>query len=335
MTPLGRGVALGTSAVTVPRLGLGTAPIGGLFSAVPAEIASATVLEAYRRDVRFFDTAPLYGFGVAERRLGEALAEVSRDSYVLATKVGRLLERRDAASRPLRAGEAAFRGAPPLVPVFDFSAEAVRRSFGESLERLGVDRIDLVHIHDPDDHEDDALEGAFPVLDGLRSEGVIGAIGVGMNQSEMLTRFVERIDIDCVLIAGRYTLLDQSANDALLRTCSERGVSVIVGGVFNSGILADPRVGATYDYRPADAEILARAERIKGVCRDNGVPMRAAAVQFPRGHAAVATVLVGARSPEEVSDAVAMFDHDIPPSLWSDLKAAGLLQADAPTPGDR
>jgi D-threo-aldose 1-dehydrogenase len=208
----------------------------------------------------------------------------------------------------------------------------VRRSLAESLERLGLDRVDVVFLHDPDDHERQAYEQAFPALIELREQGVVGAVGAGMNQAGMLTRFVRDLDIDVVLVAGRWSLLDQRAATELLPTCAERGVAVVVGGVFNSGLLADPRPGATFDYAPAPPELVERARRLAAACAGHGVPLRAAALAFAAGHPAVTSVLVGARTPAEVADAVAMHAVPVPGELWAELVAAGLLPRHVPTP---
>src|SRR6266704_4597234 len=266
---------LGKTSLRVTRLGLGSAPLGGLFEAVTDDEAHRVVEAAWRAGIRFFDTAPLYGHGLAELRLGAVLSSKPRDEFVLATKVGRLMR----AGAPPEPGQA-YKGVPPVNPVFDFSYDGVMRSFEESLERLGLDRIDVLHIHDPDDHYDEALSGAYRALDDLRRQGVIGAVGAGMNQAEMLTRFAKEADFDCFLLAGRYTLLDQVALKELLPTCLERGVAIIAGGVFNSGILADPRPGAHYNYQAAPQELIDRAQKLRAVCERHGVPLRAAAIQF-------------------------------------------------------
>lgn len=319
-------VMLGRTGLLVTRLGLGTAPLGGLFAAVGDEQAVATVDRAWELGLRWFDTAPLYGSGLAERRLGRALRGRARDDYVIATKVGRLLVPGG------QEGQEFWGESVDLGPVFDFSAPAVRRSVGESLDRLGLDRVDVLHVHDPDAHAGQALAGALPELLRLRAEGSVGAVGVGMNQAPLLAEFVRTADVDCVLLAGRYTLLDQSALADLLPLCAERGVAVVAGGVFNSGLLADPRPGARFDYLPADAGMLARSLALREVCDRHGVPLAAAAMQFPLGHPAVATVLVGARAPDEVAADVELFDLEIPGALWADLKRRGLLAEEVPTP---
>jgi D-threo-aldose 1-dehydrogenase len=320
-------VPLGRTALTVTRFGLGTAPLAGLFEAVDEETAVAAIERAWDDGIRFFDTAPLYGHGLAEMRLGKVLRQKPRDEFTLASKVGRLL-RADALPEP---GQS-WRGTPPVNPVFDFSYDGVMRSFEESLGRLGLDHIDVLHIHDPDDHYDDAIRGAYRALDRLRADGVIGAVSAGMNQAEMLTRFAREGDFDCFLLAGRYTLLDQVALKELFPECIKRGIAVIAGGVFNSGILADPKPGAHYNYQTAPAELVERAVRIRDVCARHGVPLKAAAQQFPLGHPAVSCVVVGCRNTAQLDDSLEMFDVDIPPLLWQDLKAQGLLPLEAPTP---
>ncbi|HEX3507534.1 MAG TPA: aldo/keto reductase [Candidatus Dormibacteraeota bacterium] len=318
---------LGRTALEVTRFGLGTAPLAGLYEAVPEAKGLAVISRAWDAGIRHFDTAPLYGSGLAEMRVGKALHDEPRDEFVLATKVGRLL-RADAAPEPVQN----FKGTPPVNPVFDFSYDGVMRSVDESMERLQLDRIDILHIHDPDAHYDDAIRGAYRALDHLRSEGVIRAVGAGMNQAEMLSRFAREGRFDCLLLAGRYTLLDQVALDELLPICVEQGIGIIAAGVYNSGILADPKAGARYNYTAAPAPLLDRARKIRSVCDSHGVPLKAAALQFPLGHPAVSCVVVGCRSVEQLDESLAMFEADIPAELWRDLKAKGLLRDDAPTP---
>jgi D-threo-aldose 1-dehydrogenase len=306
-------VPIGTTGVSVTRLGLGLAPIGGLYAPVSEEQAAATVERAWELGIRYFDVAPLYGNGLSERRAGAVLADRPRDEFTLSTKVGRLL-------RPGGTHDQSIWAEPAdVAPVFDFSAAGVLTSYSESLDRLGLKRAEILHVHDPDHHFAQAVGEALPALVSLREEGRIGAVSVGMNQTAMLAEFVRTGALDCVLVAGRYTLLDRSAADELLPLCAARGVSVIAAGVFNSGVLADPRPGATYDYGPADAALLARARAIQAICERHRVPLRAAAIQFPLTHPAVSCVLVGARSPEEAEDAVALAAVEIPPQLWADL----------------
>jgi D-threo-aldose 1-dehydrogenase len=319
-------VHIGHTRVEVTRLGLGLAPLGGLFTAVGDEQARATIQRAWELGIRYFDTAPLYGSGLSERRAGDSLRDKPRAEFALSTKVGRRLESGGGDGQQFWAEDTT------LAPVWDFTAAGTLRSYLESLERLGLDRADILHIHDPDEYYGEALAGTLPALVDLRREGRVGAVSVGMNQAPMLADFVRTGEVDCVLLAGRYSLLDQAGLAELLPLCAERGVSVIVGGVFNSGVLADPDSAATFNYAPAPAEVIARARAIRDVCDRHGVPLRAAALRFPLGHPAVTSVLVGARSPEEVADAVAMFSVDIPGQLWRDLARAGLLPEEAPTP---
>jgi D-threo-aldose 1-dehydrogenase len=325
MNPFAR-APLGRTGVEVTRLGLGLAPIAGLYRAVSELTAAATVDAAWQHGIRYYDTAPLYGGGVSERRGGAALARHERDEFVISTKVGRLL-------RPGVLADPDIWAEPlPETPVFDYSGAGVRTSHAESLDRLGLSRVDILHIHDPDQHYAEAVTEALPELVAMRKEGTIGAVSAGMNQSAMLTEFARTGEFDCFLLAGRYTLLDQSGLADLLPECAARGISVIVGGVYNSGILADPHDRATYDYWPATPQRLAQARAIQAVCARYDVPLRAAALQFPFGHPAVASVVIGMRSPAEVADAVAMASLDIPPHLWRDLVAEGLLDAEVPVP---
>jgi D-threo-aldose 1-dehydrogenase len=303
-------------------LGLGCAPIGGLFEAVGEDQARATVAAARAAGVRTFDTAPLYGYGTSERRLGRALSGCPRGDFVVSTKVGRLLVARDGAEAE---HASVWSAAPELRPIFDFSADGVRRSLEASLERLGLDRIDVALIHDPDDHLEQALREAAPALARLRDEGVIGAFGAGMNQAPALTRFARETDVDCVMVAGRYTLLDQSAGDELLPTCLERGVGVLAAGVFNSGVLAAPTADAAYDYERAPTTIVERAARIGGVCARYNLPIAAAAMAFPARHPAVRCVVVGARSPEEMALDAELFARPVPEGLWAELADEGLI----------
>jgi D-threo-aldose 1-dehydrogenase len=321
-------VELGRTGLKVTRLGLGTAPLAGLYREVREADALATLEAGWDAGLRFFDTAPLYGYGNGEIRTGKVLRGKPRSEFTLATKVGRLL-RADAPPDPHQD----FHGTPPVNPVFDFSYDGVMRSVEESRERLGIERIDILHIHDPDHHYFDALHGAYRALDELRAKGVIGAVGAGMNQAEMLTRFAEEADFDCFLLAGRYTLLEQAALDSFLPLCVRRNIAVIIGGPFNTGILATGAIaGATYNYRPATEAVRERVRSIESVCREHGVALASAALQFPLHHPAVASVIPGARSAGEVAANVATLEAPIPPALWQALKHEGLLRSDAPTP---
>ncbi|WP_197717231.1 aldo/keto reductase [Glycomyces terrestris] len=316
---------LGSTDVTVTAVGLGCAPLGGLFTPVDPVTATATVDTAWAGGIRHFDTAPHYGAGLSETRLGNALAPRDRADYTLSTKLGRVLVDHEG-QWDLWAEPNGKRAE------FDFSYRAAHDSYHGSLERLGADRVEIGLIHDADDHRDAALEGTYRALAELKAGGRIGAIGIGMNSTDAAADLIERADFDTALIAGRYTLLDQSALDRLYPLCRERGVSVIAAGVFNSGILADPKPGATFNYAAADPRMVAKAQAIAAVCERHDTPLRAAALQFTAAHPAVASILVGARNPEEVDDALAMYAYPIPGALWHDLKRAGLLAEEAPVP---
>ena len=305
---------LGTRGVTVTRIGLGCGPLGNLFTAMSDGNATATVAAAWDAGIRYFDTAPLYGHGLSERRLGRALQTLPRDEFVVSSKVGRLL-RADPDYDP-----GVFRVPRGLAPHFDYSRDGVLRSIEASLERLGLDRIDVALVHDPDDHEQDALDGAFPALVELRDQGVVRAVGAGMNQHEMLGRFVAQVDLNCVLLAGRYTVLDRSG-DALLDACAARGVGVILGGVFNSGVLASVDAPPTFDYEPAPVEVMQRTSALRDACERHGVALPAAALQFGFAHPAVSTVVVGARTPDEIAADAAWARTPLPPALRTELDA--------------
>lgn len=312
---------IGSSQVFVTELSFGGAAIGNLFTEVTDDDARAAVDAGWDGGIRTFDTAPHYGLGLSERRLGGALRHRPRGEYVISTKVGRLLEPSGAAG-PAGRDIAGFAVPARYVRRFDFSADGVRRSLEASLDRLGLDRVDIALIHDPDEHGEQAFREAYPALEKLRAEGTVRAIGAGMNQAAMLTRFVTETDIDVVLIAGRYTLLDRSAADELLPAALRRGVSVIAGGVFNSGLLAAPVPGSAYDYRTAPEPLVSRARLLEEICADFGVPLRAAAARFPLTHPAVASVLIGARDAAEITDAIRLRTLDIPAALWDALATA-------------
>jgi D-threo-aldose 1-dehydrogenase len=325
-------------AVPVTVLGLGTAPLGNLFEPVPDSVAISTVDTAWAAGVRFFDTAPHYGLGLAEQRLGAALRHQPRADYVVSTKVGRVLvDDVDGTGDDLANGFA--------VPAtrrrqWDFSADGVRRSLADSLDRLGLDRVDIALIHDPEESDDPraALDQAYPALDALRAQGVVGAIGVGSKQPRILTRFVAETGIDTVMIAGRYTLLEQPALDDLLPACSQRGVSVLNVGVFNSGLLAVEWPDATrpFEYGRVPPATLDRAQRIATVTRRHGVSLPRAALAFAAAHPAVTSVVVGAARPEYFARAADLMAGPLPPpDLWRELVAEGLLRPDAPVPEPR
>ncbi|WP_051900171.1 aldo/keto reductase [Streptomyces aureus] len=322
--------ALGASGVPVSALSFGAAGIGNLYAEVTEEQAYEAVAAAWTSGIRYFDTAPHYGLGLSERRLGAALRGLPRSRYTVSTKVGRLLEPVDTGGDDLADG---FAVPATHRRVWDFSADGVRRSLDASLERLGLDHVDVVYLHDPDDHGEQALREAFPALADLRSQGVVRAIGVGMNQTRMLARFVRETDVDVVLCAGRYSLLDQEALTELLPAAQARSVSVVIGGAFNSGLLADPVQGATYDYAPAPSALLDRALRLKEIAARHGTTLRAAALAFPAAHPAVASVLAGARTAAEVRDCAEQFTAEVPTAFWAELRTEGLLPATAPLPG--
>jgi D-threo-aldose 1-dehydrogenase len=316
--------------VAVSRLGFGAAPIGNLYREVSDAEAFGAVEAAWQNGVRYFDTAPHYGLGLSERRLGVALAGRPRDEYVISTKVGRLLEPFDGSGLD----DEGFAVPAHFRRVRDYSADGVRRSLESSLERLGTDRVEIVYIHDPDDYWDVAFGEAYPALEELRSQGVVGAIGVGMNQWEMPERFVRETDIDVVMLAGRYTLLEQPALPSFLPACVERGVSVVACGVFNSGLLSKPVVAADakYNYEDAPSSLVERARAIAGVCERHGVTLPEAAIQFALGHPAVVSVVIGSRTAEQMDANARYFSASIPPSLWEELKSLGLLGSEVPTP---
>lgn len=321
---------VGTTNVQVTSLGLGGAALGGLFTDVAESIAVETVTAGLELGVKYFDTAPLYGHGKSEAYVGEALGNAPRDSYVLSSKVGRVLDRVES-----QGDTGIYVGLPPFQAVFDFSRDGILRSIDESLGRLALDRIDIAFIHDPDDHYELAIGAAFPTLADLRSQGVVRAIGAGMNQWETLVRFARDGDFDCFLLAGRYTLLDHSGLDELLPLCEEKRISIMLGGPYNSGILAsDLRPGSKYFYQDAPGEVLELARRIQLICDRHDVPLKAAALQFGLAHPAVASTIPGARSPQEVKENFAMVNHPIAPEFWADLKSAGLIPENAPTPAN-
>lgn len=308
----------------ITELGLGTSQMGNLGQAITDEDAAATFQTAWDGGIRYFDTAPHYGLGLSEVRVGDLLRPVPRDQFVLSTKVGRLLE-----PNP-RAGvmdDEGFAVPATLRRRWDFSRDGVLRSVEESLARLGLERLDIVHLHDPDDHWEQASSEAVPALVELREQGVINAVGVGMNQSAMLTEFVRRTDVDLVMCANRYTLLEQPASADLLPLAAERGISVVVAGVFNSGLLATPRPapGAHYDYRPAPPELLDRVNALADICESHGVTLPTAALAFPLRHPVVAGVVIGVRSPQQCAAALAGHAATVPDALWAELAEAGFI----------
>jgi D-threo-aldose 1-dehydrogenase len=333
---------LGRSALDVTVLGFGSAPIGGFRATLPDRDAVAILDEAWDRGVRFFDTSPFYGYGRSELRVGAALRDRPRGEFVLSTKVGRVV-------RPMGPGEAppdGLRqgGLPGFVPGFDYGYDGVMRSVEQSCLRLGIARLDVLLVHDVDlwTVRDPALlerrfrtvmDSGYRALDELRRAGVVGAIGCGLNEAAMCLRFARAGDFDCMLLAGRYTLLEQGALAEMLPFCERRGIGVVLGGPFNSGILAGPvGEGAWHDYAPAPPALLDRARRIEAVCSRHGVPLPAAALQFPLAHPAIASVIPGALAAREVAENAAHLRRPIPPALWAELRHEGLLDPAAPVP---
>ncbi|MBM7075053.1 aldo/keto reductase [Micromonospora humida] len=311
--------------VRLTGLGFGAAQAGNLYRATTDEEFAAAVDSAWAGGLRYFDTAPHYGLGLSERRIGAALRTRPRDEYVVSTKVGRLLvpspqdaHRRDPEGFDVPADHRR---------VWDFSRDGVLRSLESSLARTGLDRVDVVYLHDPDDHWEQAAAEAVPALVELRDQGVVGAIGAGMNQSHLLTRFVEETDVDVVMCAGRYTLLEQGALADLLPAAERRGVGVVVAGVYNSGLLSQdrPPADATYNYQQAPPELIDRAHRIADVCQAYGVTLPQAALAFVRSHPAVVSTVVGLRNRAQVTQTLTRADADVPAALWPALRDVGLL----------
>lgn len=328
----------GRSGLPVTAFAFGSAPVGNIFRPVPERESEAMFDAAWEAGVRHYDTAPMYGHGLAEYRTGYSLRWKKRDSFVLSTKVGRRLAPAPRASIDF----APWADAAPFNLVFDYSYDGTMRAFEDSLQRLGLERIDICYIHDIDvftrgaDQPDvfrQAMDGSWRALESLRSQGVVKAIGVGVNEWEVCYEALKQRDFDCFLLAGRYTLLEQDALDRFLPLCVERGAAVAVGGGFNSGILATgARPGAKYNYAPAPQPILDKVAKIEAVCREHGVPLAAAALQFVVAHPAVPCFVAGTRTAEQLEQNLAWFSHPIPPAFWQQLKHEGLLREDAPTP---
>jgi D-threo-aldose 1-dehydrogenase len=310
--------------IALTEIGIGTAQFGNLFRETTDAESVDAVESAWARGVRYFDTAPHYGLGLAETRLGLALAGRPRDQFVVSTKVGRLLVPSPETAHEQDAG---FVVPASTRRVWDFSRDGILRSIEASLERLGLDRIDVVYMHDPDDHWRQASEEGAPALAELRDQGIIGAFGVGMNQSAMLARFIDECDVDVVMVAGRYTLLEQGASQDLFPIAAGRGVAVVAAAIYNSGLLSRTTVpdGAHYNYRDASTEVVARAREIALVCEEFGVTLPDAAVQFPLRNPSVTSVVVGARTAEQVIGTIDRYERGIPEQLWSALVSKGLI----------
>jgi len=310
----------------ITKLALGTAPLGGLFTSVADSEAEATILAAVDAGINYFDTAPLYGHGNAEKRVGAALNKAKKP-FVISTKVGRVLQKFTPEEISGKvAGLAGYVGVDPTIfPVFDFTREGILRSLEESLKRLNLPSVDIALIHDADDQIDQAIDQAYPVLDELRSQGVIKGVGVGLNYCSYATKAVKQMDLDIILIAGRFSLLDQSAQDELFKECLKKKTGVMVGGVYNSGVLANPTENSTYDYIKVTPEILKKALDIKKLLADFHIPLTAAAIQFPLRHPAVTCVVTGSRSVKELTSNISDFDMDIPDAAWNALEESGLI----------
>lgn len=328
--------SLGRSGIPVSELGFGAAPLGDLYRLIDDEEAIAAVTTAIESGVTLIDTSPLYGHGLAEHRVGTAIRRAGRDRVVLSTKVGRWMS-------PAR-GEwdrEGYAGGLPFAATLDYSYDGTMRSLEQSLFRLGTDRIDIALIHDVDrrNHGDavdqrfaEALAGAWRALFRLREQGVIRAIGIGVNEVEICLRFADHCDLDCLLLAGRYSLLEQGALDALFPLAEARGIGILLGGVFNSGILATGAIpGAKYDYADAPEPVLDRVRRIEALCRRHGVALPAAAMNFARAHPAISSVVLGAVTPAEIRRNLEGWSAPVPAAFWQDMRAAGLIAPRAPT----
>jgi len=303
------------------RLSLGTAPLAGLFKSVDISESDQLIHTALDNGMNYFDTAPLYGHGLAEERLGRILGSVTKP-FVLQTKVGRVLNWVEKADPVPWFPDAD----PHIQPVFDYSADGIKRSLEDSLKRLGVDRIDIALMHDAENHIPQAINIAYPVLADLKRQGIIKAVGIGINFCDAAVEIMKSVDLDIVLLAGRYTLLDQSAQNKLLPYALERKVDITIGGVFNSGVLADPKPGATFEYLPASDEIIKKAQDIRAFLSERGIPLTAAALQFPLRHPAVTSVLTGSRNSKELLANMADFDLELPEDIWNQLEGAGLIE---------
>ncbi|MDJ0824318.1 MAG: aldo/keto reductase [Rhodobacter sp.] len=322
----------------VSAFGFGTAPVGNIFREIDEETSDAMFQTSWDAGVRYYDTAPMYGHGLSELRTGHSLRWKNRDDFVLSSKVGRVL-------KPARKDDIEYfpwTNAGRFTMQFDYSYDGTMRSFEDSLQRLNLERMDIVFIHDIDvftrgDEQPEvfrqAMDTCYKALDDLRSQGVVKAIGVGVNEWEVCHEALKQRDFDCFLLAGRYTLLEQESLNEFLPLCEERGAAVVVGGGFNSGILATGAVeGAKYNYAPAPDDIMDKVKKIEAVCAEHDVPLPAAALQFVVAHPAIPSFIAGTRTVDQLKKNLAWFSHPIPSAFWADLKAKGLLREDAPTP---
>jgi D-threo-aldose 1-dehydrogenase len=324
MKDFGRARVGGTK-LEISRVGLGGGALGYMYEPVPDEVAVATVRKALEIGINHVDTAPLYGQGTSERRVGEALAGIERKLFTISTKVGRVLVPSSDA--------AGWKGAPKLETVFDFSAKGIMDSFQSSLQRLRLKSVDILLIHDCDDDIPQALRESHPAVAKLKEAGATKAIGAGLNSYVTALKLAKKAEFDCFLIAGRYTLLEQGALEEFLPYCDDHQIGVIIGGPFNSGILAsDLSANAKYNYEDAPPELLKKARRIKKVCDAYSTPLRAAALQFILANPVVTSTIPGCRSPREVEDNASALGYRIPKDLWNDLKSEDLIREDAPVP---
>jgi D-threo-aldose 1-dehydrogenase len=330
----------GRTGLEVTTMGFGTAPIGNQFRNVTEDDSRAVIAGAWDAGLRYFDTAPMYGHGLSEHRLGEVLRAYPRNEYVLSTKVGRML-------KPVHDGNITspfWVNMPPFEVIHDYSYDAVMRSVEDSLQRMGQSRFDILFIHDIDvwthgaelqaQYFRTAMDSGYKALEKLRAEKLVSAIGVGCNEWQVCETALRERDFDCFLLAGRYTLLEQDALDTFLPLCEARGVVNVLGGGFNSGILATGAVkGAHYNYAPAEEAILERVRKIEKVCKDLNVPMKAAALQFVLAHPAIPTNIPGTRTKAHLDENIALIEHPIPPEFWAAMKKQGLVRESAPVPG--
>lgn len=331
---------LGNGGIDFTELGFGSAPLGNLYRAITDEQAHDVLEAAWNSGVRYFDTAPLYGLGLSERRIGEFLRTKKRDEYVISTKAGRVLQ---VCAPEERTGIGKFFDTPNRREVYDYSYDGIMRSLEQSFERTGLDRFDILFVHDvdvfthgskeaSDARIDEFMRGGYYAMLSLRDQGVIRAFGGGINEWEVCQTLAERGDFDLFLLAGRYTLLEQEALNSFLPLCQKRGIGVVLGGPYNSGILArGPSEGAQYNYSNAPAEVIEKARKLDAVCQKHGVRLIEAALKFPLNHPSVVSVIPGGQSVEEVKSNREILDREVSAALWEDLKAQGLMRQDAPT----